>query len=283
MANASLSGSLKANLGAFTMNYEVHPGILPADTLFIHGNIASNAWWRPALDVWRKEADPGFRGRAICAEWRGCGESSAPLAAGELEPAALADDYIALMRSLGIERAHVVGHSTGGLIALYAMKKAPQLFDRAVLLDPVTHRGVRFPPEGIAAFAQMARDRSVCEAVLTGAVHEVDPADPLFQELVDDAYGVAPLLWTAMPQILGEIADGKLADEARKTVEQVTHPVLVLHGSVDAILPIADSVALSEILPNAEFFEIKGHGHSPNVEDPELFVRLAEEHLFADL
>jgi pimeloyl-ACP methyl ester carboxylesterase len=265
-----------ASFDGFSMSFEVHEGLFPADTLFIHGNLSSNAWWRPSLAAWRKKAKPGYQGRAICAEWRGCGQSSAPVAGPELHPEALAHDYLALLDRLGVACANVVGHSTGGLIALYAMAAEPRRFARAVLLDSVSHRGVEFVPEAIDAFAQMSQNRVVCQAVMATTIHGADTKSPFFQEIVDIALGVAPLIWTAVPTVLGSI-------DAREVVARVPHPTLALHGELDPILPIEGSMALARRLPHGSFFAIKGHGHSTNVEDPELFAQLAGAHLFTDI
>ena len=267
----------RARLDGFLMNYEIHEAVLPADTLFIHGNLSSNSWWRPALDVWRRNARAGERGRAICAEWRGCGGSGAPTSADQLHPNALASDYLRLLRHLGVEhggqRIHVVGHSTGGLVALYAMSQAPDLFERAVLLDPVSHRGVAFVPAAVEAFRQMSDDRAICQAVMATTIKDVDAGSAFFQELVDDAFGAAPLVWTEMPHVLSTI-------DAREIVQAIQVPTRILHGEFDPILPIAGSAALARRLPHGEFFEIKGRGHSTNVEDPALFAGLVNDHLF---
>ena len=67
-----------------TMNYEVHLGMAPVDTLFIHGNLGSNRWWYPSLEIWKSQ--PQGQGRMILAEWRGCGQSGAPASEAELHP-----------------------------------------------------------------------------------------------------------------------------------------------------------------------------------------------------
>lgn len=77
----------------FQMHYEVVPDCLPVDTLFIHGNIASNLWWYPLRDELRlrasdhvsiyansnhKNSNPinkKWTGKMIMAEFRGCGRS----------------------------------------------------------------------------------------------------------------------------------------------------------------------------------------------------------------
>ena len=48
-------------------------------------------------------------------------------------------------------------------------------------------------------------------------------------------------------------------------------PVLVLHGTDDALSPVINAETLVSHLPNAKLMLLEGIGHSPNVEDPEAF------------
>jgi hypothetical protein len=62
-------------LDGFAMNVDIHEGLVASDTVFIHGNLASNIWWQPALEVWQKQAKSAkhqtLKGRLIFVEWRG--------------------------------------------------------------------------------------------------------------------------------------------------------------------------------------------------------------------
>lgn len=51
----------------------------------------------------------------------------------------------------------------------------------------------------------------------------------------------------------------------------ISCPVLVLHGTDDALSPVQNAEALAAHLPNAELVLLEGIGHSPNVEDPVAF------------
>lgn len=267
-----MSRLLLAN--GFQMNVEIHEGLAPFDTLFIHGNLASNTWWEPALDLWRKKAEgQKLGGRLIFAEWRGCGRSAAPGEASELHPARLAEDYVLLLKQLGVTKSCLVGHSTGGLIGLYAMLQAPSLFSSAVLLDSVGATGVKLDPALLGAFTQMSQDRALTATVMNSTIKGNDPTSELFQRIVDDTMGVAKANWHGVPQALTAI---NILDQLAK----VQQPILVLHGEVDPILPKADSIVLAEKLGNARYMELPGQGHSTNVENPALFVDLVEKHLY---
>ena len=126
----------------YVIHYEVHEDLCAEPTLFLHGNLASNRWWLPAVAALkrRRQETGALPGKAILVEWRGCGQSR-PLKEGEsLSLSELAEDVVALA-SLCDGAANLVSHSTGGLIALAAMAARPPLFRRALLAG-------RCPPQG---------------------------------------------------------------------------------------------------------------------------------------
>jgi len=264
----------RIDLLGYGMNVDVTSNVLPLDTIFLHGNLASNTWWEPALAEWKSQAKPGLEGRFIAAEWRGYGKSEAPKTEEELHPAALAEDYIQLCEKLGVKKACLVGHSTGGIIALYAMLKAPQLFDRAVLLDSVGATGVQFGPEMYAAFTQMSQDRAVTEAVMNGTIHGNDMKNPLFQRIVDDTFNAAKINWHGVPKMLH-------ITNISKDLDKIQQKILVLHGEHDPVIPVESSRLLAAGLPNAKLDIMPNQGHSTNVENPKLFVTKVNEFLYA--
>ena len=56
-------------------------------------------------------------------------------------------------------------------------------------------------------------------------------------------------------------------------------PVLVIHGSDDALSPVSNGEALVDQFPNASFQLMEGIGHSPNVEDAHGFNQAIEDFL----
>jgi 3-oxoadipate enol-lactonase len=250
--------------GPIRMHYEIFDGLVERDTVAFHGNLASNTWWKPAVETLSLQRNTEKKGRLVLAEWRGCGKSTGLREEKELNLKEMAEDYNGLLRSLGLKDACALGHSTGCLIALYAMRQAPELYNRALLLDPVAATGVQFGPEMYAAFTQMSQDRAFCAAVMAGTINV--PVEPtLMNQIVDDAFGVHPLVWHGVAKMLHDV-------DFRSELPSIPQPVLVLHGEHDLLLPKENSKALAESLPNGKFLELPGRGHSSNVEDPGLFV-----------
>ena len=61
------------------IHYDLHGGLVPEDTLFLHGNLASNNWWLCTIAQLKiRYKQGGHGGGAAFAEWLGCGESSGP-------------------------------------------------------------------------------------------------------------------------------------------------------------------------------------------------------------
>jgi (E)-2-((N-methylformamido)methylene)succinate hydrolase len=91
------------------------------------------------LDNWDGVAASLARGfKIIRYDLRGHGKSSKVPGPYSLEM--FADDTAALLRHLGIDRAHVAGHSLGGMIAITFARKYPQRVDRLAALSAVAGR-----------------------------------------------------------------------------------------------------------------------------------------------
>jgi pimeloyl-ACP methyl ester carboxylesterase len=263
----------------FRMHYEVLRGMVPSDTLLIHGNLASNLWWQPAIESWEKlkkqeegSSDP-WSGLLILAEWRGCGKSSGPSSQADMSFPILANDYVELLESLGVQKANVIGHSTGGMIALHAMMQAPERFRRAVLLNSVPAHGLAVTPEMQASFLQMSRDRGMVKQVLDRSIYMNEPDSPYFESLVDQAFSTHALVWA---HILQKLAGVDVASE----LARVKHPTLVLHGEHDPIVTVEGSQKLAELLPEGRFQLLEHQGHSCNIENSDRFVGIAHHYFF---
>jgi len=117
---------LKAELGAVQLEYETHGSGEPV--VLIHGSVVADAH-APLL------AEPALAGfRLVRYRRRGFGGST------HTEPPVTirqqAEDCVALMRRLGVARAHLVGHSYGGVIALQLAHDHPEMVSSLALLEP---------------------------------------------------------------------------------------------------------------------------------------------------
>jgi 3-oxoadipate enol-lactonase len=124
------------NCGRFDVNYIEDGDGFPI--VLIHGLAGDHTAWLPQIAAFKD------RYRVIAMDNPGSGESSpvdAPCTTEEL-----ADTMIALMDNLGVEKAHVVGRSLGGLIGQHMMLRTPDRIQSMVLaastpaVDPIGKR-----------------------------------------------------------------------------------------------------------------------------------------------
>ncbi|GAA3191117.1 alpha/beta fold hydrolase [Dactylosporangium siamense] len=94
--------------------------------LLLHQTPRSHDEYRDVLPIL---AGAGFR--AIAMDTRGFGRSAAPPAAATIED--YADGVTALLDALGLDRVHLVGHHTGGVVAVEVAARWPDRVDRLVL------------------------------------------------------------------------------------------------------------------------------------------------------
>jgi 3-oxoadipate enol-lactonase len=216
------------------------------------------------------------RFRVVALDNRGNGRSDCP--EGWYTIPLYVEDAVALLDRLGIERAHVFGLSMGGMIAQELALRHPDRVDRLVL--GCTHCGGRraIPPgpEVQAAFGVETRDwegriRTLAPFGLSERFKAAHPDD--FEAfLVRKARDAQP--YEAYRRTLGAI----LRHDSFDRLPGIRHPTLVLTGSDDVVVPVANAELLARTIPGAELGIIPGAGHLFYVEEPDL--TLAALHRF---
>jgi pimeloyl-ACP methyl ester carboxylesterase len=184
----------------------------------------------------------------------------------------LAQDGIALLDVLGIEQAHVVGASMGGMVAQRMAIAAPGRL--RTLTSIMSSSGARrLPgPSGKVQRALLGRPRDRSEAAL------VDHGVRLFQLIGSPGFRLGEAELRArvqaamrrsyhpagsMRQLLAIVADVRRAEE----LGAVRVPTLVLHGEDDPLVPLACGEDTAKRVPGARLVTVPGMGHdlSPGV------------------
>jgi pimeloyl-ACP methyl ester carboxylesterase len=201
------------------------------------------------------------------------------------------EHLIAFLDARGIERAHLVGQSLGGWIALYAAKTHP---DRVKKLVHVTGAGVLLDDEARAQESKDVGDhvKAVTQRALAApslaSVRErlewlmYDPAT-VTDELVESRYRIytLPDSVAAMPKLVAE-APGEanrpylLTENDLRALE---HETLVLWTDHNPTTPAEVGARAAELLPNGSFAMINNAGHWPMFEQPEDFNRIVGQFL----
>jgi 3-oxoadipate enol-lactonase len=236
-----------------------------APLLLIHGLGYARWGWEPVL--------PGLAERfdVVLFDNRGIGESDAP--PGPYTAAEMADDAIQALDEAGVDRAHVVGTSLGGMVAQELALGYPDRVDRLVLActtpggpnaHPMPQQTVALMAEAATLEPAVALRRFVENALAPATVVE-------HPELVDRilAHRIAtaqdPVAWAA------QAAAGATFD-AFERLGALAAPALVQHGDEDVVVDPRNADLLVELLPDAHLERLPGTGHLFFWEAPERFV-----------
>jgi pimeloyl-ACP methyl ester carboxylesterase len=218
---------------------ENHRGV---PLLVVHGYNGSSDYWYPYfLPLLAEER------RVIALDLPGCGLS------GKL-PSHTTETYaeflVGFLDALGIDKADVMGHSMGGLLALATTARYPERVRKLVLIDS-------------AGLPEMAR--------------------PHWRVPFRAATDSSARLWRLYPTFVKTGLRARTAREGldvirkysvRQDLRQIHAPVLILWGSRDRLVPIEHGAFMAKHIPGARLAVVRGAGHMPFYERPEECKRL---------
>ena len=179
----------------------------------------------------------------------------------------MAGDVTGLMDRLGIERAHIVGASMGGMIAQVLTAKFPQrVLSLTSIMSSSGNRRVSKPTKPARkVLLSRPTDPKDTESVIEYMVQMFGvigspayPATPdeLRQRLGRSIRRAYTPAGTAR-QLLAIIASG----DRRKLLRTIKAPTLVIHGAADPLVPLAAGQDTAQNIPGAELLVIDGMGH----------------------
>ncbi len=191
------------------------------------------------------------------------------------------DQQVQLLRTLGIEKGHLVGNSMGGAVALHLLDRHPDLFERAVLMGTagVPHRiteqldtvwGFYDEPtaERMARILQwFAYDSSVVGEDLEGIARM--RLEAAMKPGVRRSYSA---MFPAPRQ--RHVDDLALPEEVYRRIE---HQILLVHGRDDGIVPLETSLYLLPRLPNVQMHVFGRCSHWTMIEYKEAFNQLLSD------
>jgi pimeloyl-ACP methyl ester carboxylesterase len=164
----------RADVDGVTLEYEVAGAGEPV--VFIHGTFIADPF-RPLL------AEPSLADRYRLIAYHRRGYAGSSRASGPVSVARQAADCRALIRHLGVESAHVVGHSFGGCIALQLALDAPDVVHSLALLEPALMLGASAQPYREALWARFGEVHRLLLAWLPDAEGFVLPDTTHFLHL----------------------------------------------------------------------------------------------------
>jgi 3-oxoadipate enol-lactonase len=226
------------------------------------------------------------RFRVVRYDLRGFGRSSYPP-----REFLWADDLRGVMRGLGIERAHIVGPSLGGRIALECCVLYPEMVRSLVLAAPVIRRFDwsdrvveirRLEDEAMMAGDFDRATELMMSSWVSGPLRSIDQLDPSVIERIRVMQRVAYEVQSAAARSAETPGTEQELDRpAEDRLGEIAVPVLMVVGDQDQPDALAIADQLMAAIPDIRKVVFPGVGHMVTMERPREFLDLAIEHISA--
>ena len=231
---------------------------------------ASNMWFRtrPVLAV---------RYRVVSFDNRGAGRSSVP--AGPYSIATMASDAAAVLDSAGIERAHVIGASMGGMIAQeFALQYPDRVLSLTLACTAPGGPEAQHPgPDAMEVLFRTGLAPEERARIIVPFIY--DSGTPL--ERVQEDLAVLSELYPIPEGFVAQL-QGILAWEAYSRIAAIRAPTLVIHGVNDRLVPAGNSDLIAARIPGARLEKLANAGHIFFTDQPqqshEILLSFLAEH-----
>ena len=232
--------------------------------ILIHGYTDSARDWVPMLPYLAK------RDRLILVDIRGHGQSSKPECC--YTRIDFAYDIKLLLDALGVQRADIVGHSLGSIIAQTFAEYWPERTAHVVLISSTGGSPPDRPKQPLQ-FDFAAEIRKLKEPIEADSPFMIawwdspTPVDPDFiRRQRRDAAGIPLRVWLAV--LDQALPANNIYADLQSTLPRLKAPTLLIWGSKDPIMEEDVRQSLRKALPGAKVKIFDGLGHNPFWEDP---------------
>lgn len=239
--------------------------------VMLHGLGMTSEIWLPQLNHF------GRSRLAVAWTQPGIAPSPGPQTLGWKE---LADSLDAMLDALGIGKAHILGHSMGGMIAQEFYHRYPKRVASLILYSSASAFGSSDPQWKQEFVSQR-------EQALKPFSHFIQAAPTLLDDLI------GPQITPALRELAITSARDISNESYLKTLQllvtfnrkadvgAIAVPTLLLGGELDQQSPVKGIKRMAEQMPKAQFCEIAGVQHISNLEAPAVFNQLVESFLAA--
>jgi pimeloyl-ACP methyl ester carboxylesterase len=243
--------------------------------LLLHGNNFAGFYWGGPIDVLRRQ---GFR--VVVPDQIGYGRSSKPIIPYNFHD--MARNTRLVLQSLKIDKAMVVGHSMGGMLAARFATQYPDMTERLVLYNPIGLVDPRFsrPWESTdEAYkrALPATYQTVRAGIMRYVAHNEAAWNPEFEKYTRYRYAwTLSADWPRLAMVQTLLQQVQYLDPVVNDWEHIKAPTLLFGGGED-ILPGSAAIFkermqfVAQRIPNGRgrLHLIPGLGHVPHLEAPD--------------
>ena len=246
----------KVRVNGIELAYARHSKGTPL--VLIHGYPLDHQIWDEVIPLLEDKFD------LIIPDLRGFGESKTVDTPYTMDD--LASDIAGLLDHLGIEKTAIAGHSMGGYVALAFARLFP---DRVSGLGLIASQTLADPPD-----RKEGRYKSAADVTTNGIGRVVDTMTPKFTS-DERLQGFARKVMERQQPgaYIGALKAMAERQDSTPLLALMQHPVVVVHGYADALIPIERAREVKDAVIHANLVELRGVGHLPMLEAEEESAR----------
>lgn len=227
--------------------------------ILLHGAGAGAVTWYPSIRAIAEHFN------VIAPDIVGYGESDKPKA--PYDRAYFSEWLKAFLLGLNISKAHIVGLSQGGAIALQFALDSPEMVNKLALVNA---GGLGAKPS-FASFLGMLWLNSFPSVLANQFYARFILFNPDQRDINHAHYSLAVLKRKGGKHAFQQGRGAAVAPIPENSLRQITQETLVIWGDNDRLFPIEYGLAASKIIPNACFCSLKNAGHLSHIDQPEAF------------
>jgi len=241
----------RMSIGDFSLYVERHGDGFPV--LLISGLSGHAAYWEAQIPAFSREFG------VVLHDHRGVGQSDHVKMSYTVDK--MAADVIGLMNKLEIEKAHIVGHSTGGAIAQILAIEHPQRVAALVIT-------ASWPKPDAYFRREFMLRKEILEGL--GPTAYIQQASLMLYpaawvaEHNEELRGYEARMIANFPptEIMASRIDALMAFDRAKDLGKIKAPTLIVGAADDQVTPAYQSEALARAIPNAELKMFASGGHA---------------------
>ncbi|MET0222582.1 MAG: alpha/beta fold hydrolase [Tardiphaga sp.] len=246
---------------------EIHYEIIGTGepVLLVAGLGGAASYWAPNLDAF------AAKHQVILHDHRGTGKSTPSEMDYSVE--LMADDLLQLMDKIGLKKAHLVGHSTGGAIGIVLGAIAPERFASLTLYATWAEL------DNQMAQCLLLRQR-ILDAMGTSEYHRTTPLfmyGPYFTRVSKDRIEAeiqAAIAHSPPASIMSARVTGIMKFDGLQYLDRITCPTLITVAEDDILTPPYSSELIASRLPHAKLVKIPRGGHAFSRAEPDVFNKI---------
>lgn len=231
--------------------------------VLIHGLGASAERWENVIPILSRKF------RVVAPDLLGFGHSDKPLV--DYTPKFLAESLFNFLKTIGVKTPLMIGSSLGGrVVAEYALRYAKEL-EKIILVSPAG--SIKHPTPALVSYINAALYPN--EKVVKTAFELMGNNSEKVSEKIVKDFVERMQLPNAKMAFMSTLQSLENDNAVTSRFDQISNPTLVIWGEIDSVIPINYAVDFTSSIKNCQYHVMKNCGHTPYVENPEEFTKIA--------